>query len=110
MGPSALVRGHPRSLSDSPGASGCDDVEIRVAPVEHAYRLTLRNGVLIHRKAEADPNAAATITTTKPRLLGVMAGDTSSPGLDITGDAGALTALPSRSTVPRRGTSPSRST
>ncbi len=61
--------------------------------LDAAYRLTLRNGVLIHRKAEADPDAAATITTTKPRLLGVLGGDTSSPGLDITGDAGALTTL-----------------
>ena len=68
-------------------------INLVLTDLDAAYRLTLRNGVLIHRKAEADPNAAATITTTKPRLLGVMAGDTSSPGLDITGDAGALTAL-----------------
>ena len=47
------------------------DLSINVVftDLDAAYRLTLRNGVLIQRKAEADPGATATITTTKPRLL-----------------------------------------
>ncbi|HEX5856630.1 MAG TPA: alkyl sulfatase dimerization domain-containing protein [Microbacterium sp.] len=71
------------------------DLSINVVftDLDAAYRLTLRNGVLIQRKAAADPGATATITTTKPRLLAVMAGDVSSPGLDITGDASALQTL-----------------
>ncbi|MGC5171817.1 alkyl/aryl-sulfatase [Microbacterium sp. DT81.1] len=71
------------------------DLSINVVftDLDAAYRLTLRNGVLIQRKAEIDPGATATITTTKPRLLAVMAGDVSSPGLDITGDATALSTL-----------------
>ena len=53
------------------------DLSINVVftDLDAAYRLTLRNGVLIHRKAEADRTPRRPITTTKPRLLGVMAGD-----------------------------------
>jgi linear primary-alkylsulfatase len=60
------------------------------------YRLTLRNGVLVYRKAPADPvTADATLTlATKPRLLALaMAGDVTSPGLQIAGDATALQKL-----------------
>ena len=59
------------------------------------YRLTLRNGVLVHRKAEADP-ATADVTVklnSKFRLLAVATGDFTSPGLDITGDQAALQAF-----------------
>jgi alkyl sulfatase BDS1-like metallo-beta-lactamase superfamily hydrolase len=59
------------------------------------YRLTLRNGVLVHRKAEADP-ATATVTVkldSKFRLLTVAMGDFTSPGLEITGDQAALQAF-----------------
>jgi alkyl sulfatase BDS1-like metallo-beta-lactamase superfamily hydrolase len=59
------------------------------------YRLTLRNGVLVHRKAEADP-ATANVTVkldSKFRLLTVAMGDFTSPGLGITGDQAALQAF-----------------
>lgn len=59
------------------------------------YRLTLRNGVLVHRKAAAEP-ATATVTVklaTKFRLLLVAIGDFDSPGLQITGDQSALQSL-----------------
>ena len=71
------------------------DLSINVVftDLDAAYRLTLRNGVLIQRQAEADPGATATVTTTKARLLRVLGGDVSSPGLDVTGDAAALTTL-----------------
>jgi alkyl sulfatase BDS1-like metallo-beta-lactamase superfamily hydrolase len=59
------------------------------------YRLTLRNGVLVHRKAGADP-ATANVTVkldSKFRLLAVAMGDFASPGLEITGDQAALRAF-----------------
>ncbi len=59
------------------------------------YRLTLRNGVLVHRKTDADP-ATADVTVkldSKFRLLAVATGDFTSPGLDITGDQAALQAF-----------------
>lgn len=59
------------------------------------YRLTLRNGVLVYRAAAAD-EASAHVTirlANKLRLLTLAAGDTTSPGLEIAGDAEVLTAL-----------------
>ncbi len=59
------------------------------------YRLTLRNGVLVYRRVAADPGTAtATVTVVnKLRLLTFAAGDTTSPGVDTTGDATAMTTL-----------------
>lgn len=60
-----------------------------------SYRLTLRNGVLVHREAAPDP-ATATVTVklaNKIRLLAVATGDFTSPGLELSGDRGALQAL-----------------
>lgn len=66
--------------------------DITFADTSTNYRLTLRNGVLVYRKVAADP-ATATVTVklaSKIRLLAVAAGDFTSPGLDISGDPGAL--------------------
>ena len=59
------------------------------------YRLTLRNGVLVYRKTVADETSAqATIRlASKLRLLTLAAGDNSSPGLEIAGDAEVLASL-----------------
>ncbi|MFA5710568.1 alkyl/aryl-sulfatase [Mycolicibacterium sp.] len=56
------------------------------------YRLTLRNGVLVHRKVPADPSSAtATLKlAAKTRLLSLALGDQCSAGLEIRGDAAAL--------------------
>ncbi|WP_196806443.1 alkyl/aryl-sulfatase [Mycobacterium simiae] len=59
------------------------------------YRLTLRNGVLVHRKVAADP-ATATVSIRlddKSRLLATAMGDFDSPGLHISGDRAALQAF-----------------
>ncbi|OBC03003.1 alkyl/aryl-sulfatase [Mycobacterium sp. 852002-40037_SCH5390672] len=59
------------------------------------YRLTLRNGVLVRRKAAADPSTA-TVTAklaNKIRLLAVAMGDFTSPGLELSGDQSALQGL-----------------
>lgn len=59
------------------------------------YRLTLRNGVLVHRKVPADPSTAqATVAlANKLRLLALAVGDNDSPGLEVTGDTAALESL-----------------
>ena len=59
------------------------------------YRLTLRNGVLVYRKVPADETTAnATLKlANKLRLLAFAAGDTDSPGMDVTGDADALPSI-----------------
>jgi alkyl sulfatase BDS1-like metallo-beta-lactamase superfamily hydrolase len=59
------------------------------------YRITLRNGVLVHRKVAADPaSATATVKLAgKLRLLAAAFGDFSSPGLELSGDASALQTL-----------------
>ena len=59
------------------------------------YRLTLRNGVLVYRKVDADDRTAqATIRlATKVRLLSLAAGDATSPGVEIAGDSGVLEQL-----------------
>ncbi|BBZ02280.1 MBL fold hydrolase [Mycolicibacterium chitae] len=56
------------------------------------YRLSLRNGVLVHRKVPAAPSSVtATLKlAAKTRLLSLALGDQSSPGLEISGDAAAL--------------------
>ena len=49
------------------------------------YRLTLRNGVLVHRKVPADPGSAdvTVMAPTKLALLAALLGD---GGLDVSGD------------------------
>ena len=70
-------------------------LDVTFADIDTNYRLTLRNGVLVYRRRAADPaTATATVTcASKLRLMAVAAGDVTSPGLDITGDASALQAL-----------------
>jgi alkyl sulfatase BDS1-like metallo-beta-lactamase superfamily hydrolase len=73
------------------------DLAIDVTFVDTAtnYRLTLRNGVLVYRRAGADDRTAqATIRlANKVRLLSLAAGDDASPGVEITGDSAVLTQL-----------------
>ena len=59
------------------------------------YRLTLRNGVLVYRKADADESSAgATVkVVNKVRLLALAAGDVSLPGFELVGDAQVLQQL-----------------
>ena len=70
-------------------------IDVTFTDLAANYRLTLRNGVLVYRKVAADPATAnATVTlATKVRLLLFAAGDATSSGVEITGDAAALTSL-----------------
>jgi linear primary-alkylsulfatase len=70
-------------------------VDITFLGVDTNYRLTLRNGVLVYRKVPADASTAhATVKlANKLRLLTFAAGDSDSPGLEVTGDADALPSI-----------------
>lgn len=79
---------------DGPRAWDLDlAVDVVFADTGASHRLTLRNGVLVHRRAAADPDTAhATVTLAdKGRLLALVGGD--SQGVRIEGDAAALTSL-----------------
>ena len=70
-------------------------IDVTFLDVETNYRVTLRNGVLVYRKIDAnEATANATIKlANKLRLLAFAAGDTDSPGLEIAVDADALASL-----------------
>lgn len=57
------------------------------------YAVTLRNGVLIAIPKPADTSNRMTLALTKQRMIDVLSGDTTSPGLDIAGDADVLQQL-----------------
>jgi alkyl sulfatase BDS1-like metallo-beta-lactamase superfamily hydrolase len=61
--------------------------------IDTNYRLTLHNGVLVHRERPADNTADMTLTLTTSRMLGLLGGDTSSPGADIAGEGKVLESL-----------------
>ncbi|OBI42706.1 alkyl sulfatase [Mycobacterium kyorinense] len=70
-------------------------LDVSFADVGANYRVTLRNGVLVHRKISADA-VTADVTVrldTKARLLAVTAGDFTSPGLEVSGDQQVLQAF-----------------
>jgi alkyl sulfatase BDS1-like metallo-beta-lactamase superfamily hydrolase len=70
-------------------------IDVTFSDLGANYRLTLRNGVLVHRKVAADPaTATATVTVVnKLRLLMFATGDTTSPGVEMAGDATAMASL-----------------
>lgn len=81
---------------DGPRAWDLDlTIDVTFSDIETNYRLSLRNGVLVYRKTPDDEAAAqATVRlATKLRLLTLVAGDNTSPGLEITGDASVLASL-----------------
>jgi alkyl sulfatase BDS1-like metallo-beta-lactamase superfamily hydrolase len=98
--PSIMAQLTPEQLFDTfainlDGPRAWDlDVAVDITFVDTAtnYRLTLRNGVLVHRKIPADESTAQSTVTlaNKMRLLAFAAGDADSPGLEISGDPAAL--------------------
>ncbi len=81
---------------DGPRAWDLDiTIDVTFSDIETNYRLSLRNGVLVYRKTHADAaTAQATLElATKLRLLTLVAGDNTSPGLEITGDTSVLESL-----------------
>jgi len=70
-------------------------IDVTFADAGANYRVTLRNGVLVYRKRDADASTAqATVTLANGlRLIAAAAGDLESEGLTIGGDQSALAAL-----------------
>jgi alkyl sulfatase BDS1-like metallo-beta-lactamase superfamily hydrolase len=70
-------------------------LDMTFADLDANYRVTLRNGVLVQRKRPAEQSTAtATVTlATKMRLMAAAAGDFTSPGIEVAGDAGALQSM-----------------
>ena len=76
-------------------------LDVWFTDVEANYRLTLRNGVLVHVKRAADPlTATATVKLSRGRLLALALGDATSPGIEASGDGQALTQLVSVLSAP----------
>jgi alkyl sulfatase BDS1-like metallo-beta-lactamase superfamily hydrolase len=68
--------------------------DVTFTDLDRNYRVVLHNGVLNAVEKAADAGSAdATITTTKPRMIALVGGNLTSPGLDIDGDAGVLQTL-----------------
>lgn len=119
--PAIVAQLTPEQLFDSlaisvngPKAWDLDlSLNVTFTDLETTYRLTLRNGVLISiRRAAvtnaadmdaaetgaADPDAAetdaaATLTLTKERLIALLGGDSTSDGIELTGDETVMTQL-----------------
>jgi alkyl sulfatase BDS1-like metallo-beta-lactamase superfamily hydrolase len=70
-------------------------IDVVLADRDANYRLTLRNGVLVHRRVPADTvSATATIKLDNAfRLLTLGMGDFTSPGFEVSGDQAALQQL-----------------
>lgn len=68
-------------------------IDVALSDRDTNYRLTLRNGVLVHRQVRADPGSAdATVRLDNAfRLLTLLGlGDFASPGFELSGDQSAL--------------------
>ncbi|GII99700.1 alkyl sulfatase BDS1-like metallo-beta-lactamase superfamily hydrolase [Sediminihabitans luteus] len=100
--PEIVARLSPTQLLDSiaisvdgPRAWDLDLVfDLTFTDIDRNHRVTLRNGVLVHRERTPDAaSAQATVSVTKTRLLALLGGDTTSPGVDVDGDQGVLGAL-----------------
>lgn len=83
------------SLSvDGPKAWDLDLVlDVTLTDLGANYRLTLCNGVLIYVERPAGSDAQLTLTLTKPRLIALAGGDTTSAGVELAGDKAVLAQL-----------------
>ncbi|MBN9632960.1 MAG: MBL fold metallo-hydrolase, partial [Actinobacteria bacterium] len=99
--PAILIQLSPEQLFDAvaitvdgPKAWDLDlALDITLTDLGRSFHLTLRNGVLIYVEREPSGDAPLHITLSKPRLLTLVGGDTSSDGLSVEGDLGVLTKL-----------------
>ncbi len=69
------------------------EIDFTFVDLQQNYRVSLRNGVLIYVERDPDSTAALRISATKLRLVQLLNGDSSSDGLDVNGDQGALASL-----------------
>jgi alkyl sulfatase BDS1-like metallo-beta-lactamase superfamily hydrolase len=67
--------------------------DITFSDLGRSFHLTLSNGVLIYLEREPDGTCPLHLTLTKPRMLALLGGDTSTDGLEIEGDFAVLQSL-----------------
>lgn len=67
--------------------------DVTLNDLGRSFHVTLHNGVLVYVEREPDGSAPLHLTLTKPRLLALVAGDSSPEGLMADGDLGLLTQL-----------------
>ncbi len=99
--PAILIQLSPEQLFDAvaitvdgPRAWDLDlAFDLTLTDLGRSFHLTLRNGVLIYVEREPSGDAPLHITLSKPRLLTLVGGDTTSDGLTVEGDLGVLTKL-----------------
>ena len=65
-------------------------LDVVLTDLGRSFHLTLRNGVLIYVEREPREETPLRVTLSKPRLIQLAGGDTSSPGIDVRGDIGVL--------------------
>ena len=65
-------------------------LDVVLTDLGRSFHLTLRNGVLIYVEREPREETPLRVTLSKPRLIQLAEGDTSSPGIDVRGDIGVL--------------------
>jgi alkyl sulfatase BDS1-like metallo-beta-lactamase superfamily hydrolase len=68
-------------------------LDVTFTDLDLTYRLTLRNGVLISQPRRGDAPVAVTLALTKLRMLAMLGGDLTSPGVEIEGDPAVLQSL-----------------
>lgn len=79
---------------DGPRAWDLDlALDISFSDLRRSFHLTLSHGCLVYLERDPDGSAPLHLTLTKPRLLALLGGDTTSGGLDIDGDVAILDAL-----------------
>lgn len=67
--------------------------DVTISDVGRSFHVTVRNGVLVYLEAAPAGDVPLHLTLTKPRLIGLLGGDTSQEGLTVDGDIGVLSQL-----------------
>ena len=67
--------------------------DLTFTDLEQNFRITLRNGVLVYVERAAASDAPLTVRLAKARMIAMLGGDTTSPGLELEGDPGVLQSL-----------------
>lgn len=99
--PAILIQLSPEQLFDAvairvngPQAWDLDlAFDLTLNDLGRSFHLTLRNGVFIYVEREPSGDAPLHLTLSKPRLLTLVGGDTTSDGLTVEGDLGVLRQL-----------------
>lgn len=99
--PGVLARLTPEQLFDAiaitiNGPKAWDlhlTIDITLTDLDQSFRLTLHNGLLTYVQKAPAGDAQLHLTLTKPRLLALFGGDTTSAGVDIVGDIGVVRQL-----------------